>query len=640
MDEPQVLPDDEPEPVDDELAGGGAAAPARSCPVPGPQETLYEEAGPQEVLQTMPPAVGTEPPVEYPDDWLIDGLTPALRARVMKSFDEAYITEQKYVPALGKYVGARFYQASKSFIPVFVRPQGRLGSYGAAPLPVTYNIPKVDVVCFLKEQQDKLRSGEEHADSLRNCVYALEALLAKGMRESDAIEVMLPYDYEERADSAGALLEAESPLFADISGRNVVFIVDCSGAASKHLAYIKAAVKRALWTQVPHKQRFNLVTFTSTSGSVRDFAGALVPPTQECLERAEQWIDGLRPGQNAAGRGATLDALRLALAYKHTDSVVFATGGTGGSGPTPGFVLQGVRALNVTGASLHVVALDAPAGEVAFLRRLAEDNRGTFTARPLTVERGDGKEILGTFEQRYSSWRTGLVNDLARKREEGFRKARLTIGGQLRILQVMLEEHETTVALVGEEIKCGLRLIAMVDRPAAFPGSDKDQLKDLQRDMKRSSSVRVGGGYIYEKDGPDDKGLDTFFEVKSAVPWTVNSETVAIGPKFVPANPGVGATRVAKLPPNPTPLEPGTLPPAAPRGRKTSPTRKGASARPSSTTGARRPAAATRQASADRAAGAPRSARAPAPKPKKARAEEPPPPPPPPRPPIQRAWSF
>ena len=25
--------------------------------------------------------------------------------------------------------------------------------------------------------------------------------------------------------------------------------------------------------------------------------------------------------------------------------------------------------------------------------------------------------------------------------------------------------------------------------------------------------VRVGGGYIYEKDGPDDKGLDTFFEV-------------------------------------------------------------------------------------------------------------------------------
>ena len=38
-------------------------------------------------------------------------------------------------------------------------------------------------------------------------------------------------------------------------------------------------------------------------------------------------------------------------------------------------------------------------------------------------------------QARYSSWRTGLVNDLARKREEGFRKARLTIGGQLRILQ-------------------------------------------------------------------------------------------------------------------------------------------------------------------------------------------------------------
>ena len=54
----------------------------------------------------MPPAVGTEPPVEYPDDWLIDGLTPALRARVMKSFDEAYITEQKCPEFFPECVGS------------------------------------------------------------------------------------------------------------------------------------------------------------------------------------------------------------------------------------------------------------------------------------------------------------------------------------------------------------------------------------------------------------------------------------------------------------------------------------------------------------------------------------------------------
>ena len=36
-------------------------------------------------------------------------------------------------------------------------------------------------------------------------------------------------------------------------------------------------------------------------------------------------------------------------------------------------------------------------------------------------------------------------------------------------------------------------------------------------------------------------------QVKSAVPWTVNSETVAIGPKFVPANPGVGPANFYNL---------------------------------------------------------------------------------------------
>ena len=121
------------------------------------------------------------------------------------------------------------------------------------------------------------------------------------------------------------------------------------------------------------QERFNLITFTSISGSVRDFAGALVPPTQEMLEKAEDWVDGLKASSCAAGRGNTLDALRLALAYRHTDAVVLATGGSDprsridarSAGPTPGFVLQGVRALNVNGAAVHVVALDTPAEDAA-----------------------------------------------------------------------------------------------------------------------------------------------------------------------------------------------------------------------------------------------------------------------------------
>merc|ERR1719335_1478741 len=113
----------------------------------------------------------------------------------------------------------------------------------------------------------------------------------------------------------------------------------------------------------------------------------------------------------------------------------------------PGFVLQGVRALNVNGAAVHVIALDTPAEDAAYLRRLAEENRGTYVARPLSNERNDGKEIVGTYERRYTSWRTSLVNELSRKREQSFREARLTIGGQQRILMVMLEEQDETKAV-------------------------------------------------------------------------------------------------------------------------------------------------------------------------------------------------
>ena len=55
----------------------------------------------------------------------------------------------------------------------------------------------------------------------------------------------------------------------------------------------------------------------------------------------------------------------------------------------------------------------------------------------------------------------------------------------------MLEEHETTVALVGEEIKCGLRLIAMVDRPAAFPGSSGGQGPSRRWNLGAERPVRA-----------------------------------------------------------------------------------------------------------------------------------------------------
>merc|ERR1719218_430826 len=98
------------------------------------------------------------------------------------------------------------------------------------------------------------------------------------------------------------MMEVDRPLFggADLVGQNVVFILDLSGNAGKHLGYIQAAVQRALWSQIAYKQRFNLIAFTSIAGSVRAFAG----------------------------RGSTLDSLRLALSYPETDTIVLCTGGS------------------------------------------------------------------------------------------------------------------------------------------------------------------------------------------------------------------------------------------------------------------------------------------------------------------------
>jgi hypothetical protein len=293
------------------------------------------------------------------------------------------------------------------------------------------------------------------------------------------------------------------------------------------------------------------------------------------------------------------------------------------------FILRGVKALNVNGAAVHVVGIDVPAEDACFLFKLAEQNSGTYVSRPISSERrdGSGAEIVGSYERRYTSWRTGLVNTLSKKREESFRKTRLTIGGQLRILQVMLEEQDVVREAVVEELKCAQRLLAAADRPNAFPDQDRDQLKDIQARKKQSVAVRTGGGYYYGQDGPDDVGLDTLFEVKSAVPWTSNSETMAIGPHIVPSNPGVGAQRLPKFPPSTTPLEPGTLPPPAKPKPK-------AKQRASSRTRPRQTSAARLQ-SADRAAGGPKQPKV-KPQPARKKAPEPRLAPPP----VERRWSF
>merc|ERR1719484_391032 len=115
----------------------------------------------------------------------------------------------------------------------------------------------------------------------------------------------------------------------------------------------------------------------------------------------------------------------------------------------------------------------------------------------------------------------------------------------------------------------------------------------------------------------------------------MNSETMAVGPHIVPANPGVGDARQPKFPPSLGPLEPGTLPMPAARAPSPRPKRRPKPARPKVT---ERAPSAQRQPSADRAAGGPRAQQKLKPPPRK---EAPPPAPPAPAAPsVERRWSF
>lgn len=277
--------------------------------------------------------------------------------------------------------------------------------------------------------------------------------------------------------------------------------------------------------------------------------------------------------------------------------------------------------------AIHGVGIEPdPPGEL-LLRNISESNHGDFLRK--SFSQSSSKSAFCTQDQRWTSWRTNLVNEKAKDMSDSFQKQRMSIGAQIKIIDVMQREEKQKEQSWHDEWTAAQRLLlAQEDHRGSV--NDKDMLKELERRSSRTMSARVGGGFAYQTDEVD-LGLEMLFEHKSAVPWTANSTTAATGPK-VP-NSDTGLYRAAKFPPSRDLLPASDIslserserkagrasstgPGGRPRRQQQQPRPLGAGANPWSTqpapgrppsgSQARRAAAgysAARQASADRAAG-------------------------------------
>jgi len=530
-----------------------------TAPIPGPQEMFDGERMPLESMQANHPCEPIEP-TSYDNDWLVENMSPKLREFVLAHFQESLISEAKYVASIGKYVGARFYQKSGSFVSVFMRPQTAIGSDPNTTMPVHYNVARVDIVSFQKDVEGQIERIQQHLELLAATMRGLKALLSKGMSEGDHINVMLPYSYKTFDEVEGLMLEAERPLFQAIQASRPIIVVDTSGGIGKHLTFVKAALKRTLYAHLACKQAVQLIKFSPAQGSARAWAQDMVPPTEQALQAAESWIDGLTPSST----GNILDAVRLAIAHQDADAIYLLSSGDVDKVQHDG-ILTGVRALNVREIAIHTIGIESqPRGEL-LLRNIAESNHGDFMLKSFEFGKENQQSTVCSADVKWTSWRTQLINEKSKQMSEDFKKQRLSIGGQIKIIDVMIREEARKEGSWKEEWKCAQRLLLASETQGAIP--DKDQVRELERKTTRSLSVRVGGGFMYQTDEAD-LGMENLFEHRSMVPWTANSDTIAMGPKLAPNAMSLQPQgRVAKFPPSADVLPESTLPPPERRRR-------------------------------------------------------------------------
>lgn len=414
-----------------------AQAPSK---LPGPSEAFEED------LLEKPASKGGTPTMWDPSntDWNVEGLSPKLREYICTRFKEAHLSVA---------------DNGKSFISVSMRPRARAGA-SVHGQPIHYSIARIDVIEFERLCAEKVQETRSCIDHFHRCREALIGLLNKGAAEHEYAPNMLPYRYRRGEEFSELLSEIELPTFAQVEGHRPTILIDNSGGVGESLVFVREAMKRMLYSFIVAKSKFNLLSF-SDKGEAFAWANGMVPPTAQVLREAEEWLSGLRSVRPSRPANF-LEGVHLALGHPEADVVYILTSGLPRRCGLD-YALRTLRSVNVREVPIHIIGVDCDSKAQLDLRRLAEDNHGCFRHKRFDRAHAGRPSPLSTMPVEITATLGAGDND----------DARLTIGGQLSILDVMIEEQESHKVDWLEEQKCANRLLLTTATQCPVPTADQ-----------------------------------------------------------------------------------------------------------------------------------------------------------------------
>lgn len=421
---------------------GGPAVPSTTDGLPGPVEMFEADLQPTNVDSARKAAQEQRAPVParlLHCDWEVEKLTPKLREYVVARFREMHDT-----PA----------EPGRNYITISLRPRERPGSV-IAPAPVHYSIARVDVIEFERLCGRKCQETRTRLDYFQRCRAALISLMDRGASREDYAPTMLPYKYKQGEQIGGLLDEVDEGTFGQVEGFRPLLVIDTSGAVGEKLIFVKAALKRMLYSFMVAKSKFNIIAFNSQGRAVA-WENHLVPPVAQKLREAEEFIDGL---QRSRGGTDLMEAMRWVLTPSDADSVYLVTSGFPRRADVA-YCLADIRSRNLQQLPINIIGVECEMKTELELRRMAEENRGSFRQKFFNA-----KALVSQSEQDMGSTR------LQATRRSG--DERLSIGGQIDILEVMITEQEIQTTDWLEEQKCANRILLSSTSQQAVPDTDQ-----------------------------------------------------------------------------------------------------------------------------------------------------------------------
>lgn len=411
----------------------------QACPVfvttdvPGPME-VFEDDIRDAPAADLKPAVKDYFP-SYPSatkllagDWEVEQLTQKLREYIVARFREIHDT-----PA----------DPGRAYLTVSLRPRESPGAV-VTPLPVHYSIARVDIIEFERLCGRKVEETRGRLDFFRRCREALHSLLDRGASRQDDAPNMLPYRYRDGEEFGSLINEVDENIFGQVEGFRPIIVIDTSGALGESLVFVKAALKRMLYSFLVTKSRFNIVACNSQGRAVA-WEDRLVPPVAQKLREAEDFLESLCPARAGSD---ILEAVRYALEPSDADAIYLLSSGFA-KRTDVGYVLADLRSRNLRQLPIHVIGVGCEARAELDLRRLAEENCGSFRQKHFKMK----ASLSVSVQDLLSAGRT--ASQSSRKAGDG----RLSIGGQVDILEVMIREQEVQVTDWLEEQKCANRIL-------------------------------------------------------------------------------------------------------------------------------------------------------------------------------------